>query len=312
MKKLVLLVGMATLAILMCMSFPSVVQADTISIQTLLSPMLLTELQSDNMSEQPTEHRSSWGAVKEIYRGVNPVPYSAERAESTAAVNRRGTIQPYTIGTRRNAVRNEFWYAMDQGWLYKSDDPVGPSGPLSNWHYLSKSVDANGNALRFVLSNYYRTCVSNDIPPNCKCCAIADPSNLMKYPQNTVEYWVTYLSNDSYSVRGGLGRGTQCVAFVAMLLYRATGGAYQLNWSWGSHTSTSDQSALNAQVGDIVYYNNGDTSHHIGVCVTKDSGGMTVGDSNYLDYETIGRHYVTNAQINGTKWRCVSGSGVWY
>lgn len=263
-----------------------------------------------NATPQPEVHRTSWGAVKSIYRGLMPLAYTTTRAESTAAALRKPSMQPYSIGTRRNAVRNEFWYSLNRSWLTKPDDTVGPSGPKSNWNWLSMAADANANGLRYAL-NTYQTCVSDDIPPVCNCCRIDKPG-LMASPKNTVEYWVNYFSADSYALSGGYGRGTQCVAFVAMLLYRATGGSYKLNWSWAAHTSTSDQSALNAQVGDIVYYNNGTGKQHIGVCVTKDSGGMTVGDSNYLAYETIGRHYVTNAQINGTKWRCVSGAGIWY
>lgn len=294
MKKLVMLVGMATFVIMMSMSFPSVVQADTISIQTLLSPMLLTELQSDNMSEQPTEHRSSWGAVKEMYRGINPVQYSAE---STASVNRRGTIQPYSIGSSRYFVRNECWYSLNHDWLYRGDDPNGPPNTTSNYNWLSKKYDANANALRFVLGKYGGF-VSDLIPGYG---GAVD-----------VNYWTDRLSDDKYALAfkgSSSGHGAQCVSFVAMVIYRATGGRYQLNWNWDTMNS-GYAPATSAQPGDIVFHTSG--IHHVGICVINYGSGITVVDSNSQGNEVIRRHDISNNEINSVGWKVMSGAGRWY
>ena len=263
-----------------------------------------------NASLQPEVHRTSWGAVKSIYRGLTPLAYTTTRAESTAAALRKPSMQPYSIGTPDNFVRNELWYSLRAEWLNKPNDLNGPggNGTKSNWHWLSKSVDANANGLRYAL-NTYQTCVSDDIPPVCSCCRIDKPG-LMASPKNTVEYWVNYLSADTYAVRDAIGRGTQCVSYVTMIIYRATGGRYQLKWSWSDYTSTSHPVATEAQVGDIVYYNLGTGKQHVGFCAKKYPGGMTVVDSNYLGYEVIGRHDVSNAELTA-KWRVVSGLGKW-
>lgn len=216
-------------------------------------------------------------------------------------------VQPNSIGSRRYAVRNECWYAINQGWFSRGDDINGPgaNGTLSNWNWLSKAADANANGLRYAL-NTYQTCVSNAIPPWCNCCPI---STSMRAPQNSVEYWVNYLSANSYALGyggSGAGHGAQCVSFVAMVIYRATGGAYKLKWSWGGMGEGSCPSAKYAQPGDIVFNGN-----HVSICVRNYGTGITIVDSNYLGPEVIGRHDLSNATI-GTTWKVYSGSGRWY
>ncbi|MBI2984624.1 MAG: hypothetical protein HYY50_03295 [Candidatus Kerfeldbacteria bacterium] len=230
---------------------------------------------------------------------------------------RKPGASPLSIGSSRYRVRNECWYSINRDWLRKGDDPNGPGGDgtKSNWNWLSKIADANGNGLRFAL-NTYQTCVSNDIPPVCGCCAITTP-NLMPYPQNTIEYWVSYLSADPYGVRSGIGRGCQCVSYVAMDIYRATAGMYRLSWNWGSKDPSkySFPPAINAQPCDLVFYNYVDGSgrrrQHVAVCVRNYGSGITVVDSNYLGYEMIGRHNVSGTAIGNT-WKMFSGQGRWY
>jgi hypothetical protein len=154
--------------------------------------------------------------------------------------------------------------------------------------------------------------VTNEIPSYCRCCDISTFSLLIP-GRNSIDYWVSYLSSDAYAVREGIGRGAQCVSFVTMVIYRATGGRVLVKWDWNSNTQYNHPAATGAQVGDIVYYNYGLNNQHVAICVRRTSAGITIVDSNRAGYEMIGRLDISNADL-ASKWRYVSGSGAggWY
>ena len=219
-----------------------------------------------------------------------------------------------SIGTKRYFVRNECWYALDKSWLTKGDDPNGPggNGTKSNWNWLSKKADANANALKFVISTY-QTCVT-DALPTCGCCGISSKTAGLKAPQNTESYWVDYLSSDAYGIGyegQRYGHGCQCVTFVSMVIYRATGGM-KFTWTWGGMGESSCPSAINAQPGDIVFHE-ADKTHiqHVAICVRNYGSGVTVVDSNVLGHEVIGRHDLSADTIK-QGWKVYSGKGKWY
>ena len=223
-------------------------------------------------------------------------------------------VAPLQIGADRQlAVRNEFWYALDPNWLQVTNDSNGPTGisvaglsGLSRWNYISSSADANSHALQFVLGTYGGF-VSNLIP------GIGGNLNTSE-----VAYWAGRLSSDAYgldygAVRGA-GHGCQCVAFVAMGLYRALGGYRMPSWNWASLDPAAFPAATTARPGDLVFYKTDGTHGHVGACVRNDGTKITVVDSNYIGgdgSELIARHDVSYAAI-GSKWKTYSGRGKWY
>lgn len=211
-------------------------------------------------------------------------------------------VEPMSIGSTRYRVRNEMWYALRKEWLTKGDDPLGPgaNGTLSNWNWLSKNADANANGLRFALG-VYGGFVSNLIP--------GEGGTLTANQQN---YWTDRLSADAYALGfmgSSAGHGCQCVSFVAMGIYRATGGTYTLRWSWAAMEAGSFPPATQATPGDVVFKTS--AIHHVGICVRNYGTGITVVDSNSLGNEVIRRHDISNTQIGNT-WKLYTGSGRWY
>lgn len=296
MKRLIICAMVAALAVLM---------APLGAFAQDLDPMNQTSITSANPSGQITtpapSTKTTWGQIRRLYGSDGELK----------TLPGRGAV-PQAIGSRRYAVRNECWYALDRNWLYRGDDPNGPGGDgtMSNWNWLSKSADANGNGLRIALT-YYKGCVSDLIP--CNCCEIGS----LPSPRNTIQYWVDALSSDTYG--WGLaygnyrykGHGGECPSFVTMVIYRATGGQVFI-WKWGQMQEASRPSAKYAQPGDIVFKTSG--LHHVAICVRNDGNRITLVDSNYLGndgQEVIGRHDLTYSQI-GTTWKMYSGQGIWY
>ena len=118
-----------------------------------------------------------------------------------------------------------------------------------------------------------------------------------------------------------VGHGTQCVAFVEMIIYRARSG---LEFSWPSWSYLYDnrssfQPATAAVPGDLVFYVTDRSHGHVGVCAVSTGTGMWVVDSNYVlgdgglnSSEVIARHFVSNAVIASGGWRRYCGAGKWY
>ncbi len=48
-------------------------------------------------TDQPVVHQTSWGAIKAIYRGNTPLPYTTERVQETAAQIRKPTVTPMAL-----------------------------------------------------------------------------------------------------------------------------------------------------------------------------------------------------------------------
>ena len=200
---------------------------------------------------------------------------------------------------KRMAVVYECFYALRQSWL----NPPNQWGPYDspkigydvagNWAYLSSDVDGY-NHIKSKFDRYYHS---------------DDETSDMTSP--------------NYAVRGGWGRGGQCLFFVNLILWRSV--HYDLPKSWASY-STSRPSARNAQAGDVVFKKG--SPNHIAIVVVKDSSGMDVVDSNFEGYgskrpqyhiipssissEIIGRHYYNNATIDSQGWKVYSGAGLWY
>ena len=294
MQKFLFAFAMALCAITLQYSHPSIASADTFP-STLIT--LITSVQTDDANANPPAD-VSWGHLKSIYRGNVTNTPTTQNQESGSSMTKPGAT-PNSIGSRSNFVRNECWYALNHDWLYRGDDVNGPSNTESNWNWLSPAADANVNGLRYVL-NVYGGFVSDLIP--------GYGGDLSPADEN---YWAGRLSNNAYALGfkgSGAGHGTQCVSFVAMVIYRATGGAWQIRWNWDAVKSGYGSATL-ARPGDIVFHTSG--IHHVGICVVNYGSGITIVDSNSQGNEVIRRHNVSNSEINSVGWKVMSGAGKW-
>lgn len=208
------------------------------------------------------------------------------------------------IGSDRDAVRNECWYALNQSYSSKPNDANGPANGSSTWHYIASDT----GVLAYLLKTY-KAAVTERIPYTGEL-------------RESVDYWVKILSDPNDQSNYGMnwkgikaGHGLQCVSFVTAVIYRARGGAQnaKARIAWSYRSPIDNGPATSADVGDIIWRKDSDSSGHLAICVKNANGVITVVDSNWqttTNAEVINKHDFNYGSLNG--WRKYSGKGIWY
>lgn len=228
-------------------------------------------------SAQPEVRRTSWGAVKAIYRGNQPLPYSAERAESTAA-NR--AIKPgatpawrsYT-GDWSNNIISEAFYTLN---IYHtgSSNCVYRGMAMSDWPRQVGYTYPRGDpdALR-VVSAY-----------------IGGPN----------------VGNIDGTYNGCAGRGGYCKFFVDLVLYRSSygiGGGWHLVLPPGTYDYSAFMTPYGvsqAQRGWVIQ--RGGPYPHTAIVAANLGWGLDLIDSNNVDKDglyVIARHAFSWGELGG-------------
>ncbi len=235
---------------------------------------LTTTLAQADDTSNPQVH-SSWGAIKAIYRGNTPIPYTAERVEESTAQVRKPGISPMATygGDWSNNVLSEAFYTLD---LYRTG---------------SSTCAYNGMAMSDWVQRFGYTYPRSDAGALANVSAVIGSANVGVIDGT----W-----------NGCPARGGYCKFFVDLVLYRSSygiGNGYHLilpggTYYYGGYMTPYDPHQ--AQPGWVIQ--RAGSHPHSAIVAANLGWGLDLIDSNYVGGDgnfVIARHAMSWGDLSG-------------